>query len=184
MTGRVWYQGGSTTKPLDVDKLRERFWGKVATGAPDECWPWLAYRRPFGYGQFTLSQAEMAYVGANSRNAVASRVACALTYGPRPQGVHALHSCDNPSCCNPSHLRWGSHTDNMRDAVKRRRLLFDENHHQAKLTDEQVAEVIRRARSGERVVDLAAEYDAGVRTIYGWLAGRGRGRIADQQVTS
>ncbi|MBK9972574.1 MAG: HNH endonuclease [Acidimicrobiaceae bacterium] len=34
----------------------------------------------------------------------------------------ALHSCDNPPCCNPEHLRWGTAADNTRDAIERGRL--------------------------------------------------------------
>jgi hypothetical protein len=40
-----------------------------------------------------------------------------LTGRPRPDppNHHALHSCHNPSCVNPYHLRWGSHDENMHD---------------------------------------------------------------------
>lgn len=59
---------------------------------------------------------------SGGRNIVASRIACFLAHGPAPEGKpHALHSCDNPACCNPNHLRWGSVKDNVRDALERNR---------------------------------------------------------------
>ena len=39
-----------------------------------------------------------------------------------PPSVKCLHSCDNPVCVNPDHLRWGTQFDNVQDAVKRGRL--------------------------------------------------------------
>lgn len=48
-----------------------------------------------------------------------------LTYenekGPIPKGAFILHSCDNPSCVNPDHLRVGNAKDNVADMDARKR---------------------------------------------------------------
>jgi hypothetical protein len=87
----------------------ERFWSKVSKS--DGCWLWIAYRDEKGYGAF----------GFKGKVQRAHRVAYELALGPIAPGMHVLHSCDNPSCVNPSHLRLGTHADNMRDRIERGR---------------------------------------------------------------
>lgn len=87
----------------------ERFWSKVTKS--DGCWEWTAHRDKKGYGSF----------GFSGKVQKAHRVAYILTFGELPDGAHILHSCDNPSCVNPGHLRTGTHTDNMQDKVMRGR---------------------------------------------------------------
>lgn len=87
----------------------ERFWSKVEK--TDGCWLWTAYLDERGYGTF----------GYKGKVHYAHRVSYELTKGPIPIGLHILHSCDNPACVNPAHLRTGTHTDNMRDKVERGR---------------------------------------------------------------
>ncbi|WP_428985700.1 HNH endonuclease [Sinomonas terricola] len=50
-----------------------------------------------------------------------SRRVHADTFGSIPDGAHILHSCDNPPCVNPGHLRPGTRFDNMQDKVLRGR---------------------------------------------------------------
>jgi len=46
-----------------------------------------------------------------------------------------LHNCDNPNCINPSHLRLGTHLENMEDRKRRGRCPKGINHPNAKLND-------------------------------------------------
>lgn len=57
----------------------------------------------------------------------AHRRAFELTHGPLEAGVHVLHACDNPPCCNPAHLFPGDQTLNMRDMVAKGRHAWQRN---------------------------------------------------------
>lgn len=54
--------------------------------------------------------------------------------------LKALHSCDNPPCCNPNHLREGTQANNMHDMNSRQRRECErgEARHCAKLNEEKV----------------------------------------------
>ena len=56
----------------------------------------------------------------DGRTEAAHRLAYKFTYGAITQPM-ILHSCDNPPCCNPAHLRQGTGLDNSRDMVERGR---------------------------------------------------------------
>ena len=56
----------------------------------------------------------------------AHRVAWELVHSIEvPKGYYILHSCDNPSCVNPSHLELGKQRKNMKDAWTRGRIKRD-----------------------------------------------------------
>lgn len=58
-----------------------------------------------------------------------------------PQGLVVMHSCDNPPCVNPKHLRPGTKMDNSRDCVNKKRNVFGERHSKSKLTESQVLNI-------------------------------------------
>lgn len=96
--------------------VEERFWPKVMRPmAWDECWPWQGGKKGCdrdGYGTFKIRS----YVSVR-----AHRVSFALYNGRSPGAWLVLHSCDNPPCVNPAHLRLGTVKDNSDDMVARGR---------------------------------------------------------------
>lgn len=143
--------------------LDERFWSKVDKRGPNECWPWRANCDRLGYGRFTYTR---------QKHVTAHRMAFFLTHGHWPEPA-CLHSCDNRPCCNPAHLREGTHTDNMQDKVQRGRSnpQRGEQHHAARLTEAQILEARTLRETGVRLVDLAKRYDVSISTIARALRG-------------
>ena len=97
--------------------LEARFWSKVLRGDPGECWPWTAGCYKNKYGKFKLVAGQLEMERTNSRGA--HRVAFRLTYGYWPE--NAMHTCDNPPCCNPAHLQEGTQAENLEDMTRKGR---------------------------------------------------------------
>jgi hypothetical protein len=129
--------------------LTDRFWEKVVK--TDSCWLWTGSVGSHGRGQIEL----------NGVNLATHRVSWELHNGPVPDGLFVLHSCpggENPRCCNPAHLRLGTHTDNMADMVARGRSGFGEKNSAARLTDAAVIKIRVRRAAGDTEKELAAAY--------------------------
>lgn len=126
------------------------FWPLVTAGKHNECWHFEGTLDRDGYGKFRLIPEGLAH-----------RVMYRLRVGVIPTGVHVLHTCDNPRCCNPSHLFLGSPSVNMQDMwdKKRHRRLVGENNNHAKLTSAKVTDIRNRYSSGETQVSLAKEFN-------------------------
>lgn len=135
--------------------IETRFWSKIAVRGPDDCWLWTGALSPAGYGHF--------YLGKNRKTGkkkivLAHRFAMKLSIGRvRKQ---ALHSCDTPACCNPRHLRDGSQSDNVQDALARGRFKPPraERSGKTKLTWPIVRDIRKRRRDGEPVWSIADRY--------------------------
>lgn len=129
-----------------------RFWSKVDIRGPDECWEWQAGSNKKGYGRFTL----VSYM-----TVTASRFALVATAGREPHGMLALHHCDNPCCCNPHHLYFGTHADNSDDKVRRGRAKTGDqrgaSNGAAKINDEQLALIVSRLKEGWNNKQIAAD---------------------------
>lgn len=127
-------------------------WSQIDMREEAECWPWLGTYFSDGYGRI--------------REHHAHRVVWSLTYGYMPEpSMPIRHTCDNPKCCNPSHLEIGTQLDNVRDCIERGRRRYvghdqrGERNGNARLSAAQIAQIRALYEAGGiRQVDLAAQF--------------------------
>lgn len=120
-----------------------KFWAQVDAWNGTECWLWKGFIDSKGYGRFSVKSAQP---GRSMVSESAYRIAWQLQNCRHiPAGMHVLHACDNPACVRPTHLRLGTHADNMRDMAERGRArggsAGGEACGQSKLTWAQVREI-------------------------------------------
>lgn len=90
--------------------LKEEFLRSIVRGStPDSCWGWKGRVQNKGYA--------VIYYG---KPVLAHRLSVVLHTGV-VSSLFVLHSCDNPVCTNPLHLRYGTAQDNSNDMVARNR---------------------------------------------------------------
>jgi hypothetical protein len=145
--------------------IEERFWEKVDIKGNDECWEWLAYVHPSGYGTFNIER----------KMYQSHRVAWMLTYGeiPKGDGYHGTcvcHHCDNSICCNPSHLFLGTQKDNVKDRDNKSRGVIPdnrgENHGLSKLNADDVRKIRKIWKRGYSQSELAEMFGVSYATVY------------------
>lgn len=108
----------------------------------DNCWEWRSKK----------GSGERPYTRYKNKAWSRPRLSWFLTNGEIPEGMCVCHRCDNPSCCNPSHLFLGTIQDNVNDRERKGRNKLPqsrgEEHGQHKLTKEQVLEIRNSYKEG------------------------------------
>ena len=155
-----WYRHGDPerTKRMPpgltlVEKFEFKGWDVTDTG----CWEWRGRRNRDGYG---LLKHDGWWQGAH-------RLAYIAWVGPIDDGLKILHSCDNPPCINPDHLRQGTQADNVADAVSRNR-----QRSSRKLQWSEVGEIRNRYSQGSTQRELEDEFGLASGTVSRIMSGQ------------
>ena len=91
--------------------------------ADNGCLEWVGYTNRSGYGAITVGSR----TDGTRRQVETHRVAWILANGPILDDLCVLHHCDNPPCCDVTHLFLGTKADNNVDMASKGR-----NHEQKK----------------------------------------------------
>lgn len=118
---------------------------RITLREPGKCWEWIGTIDKNGYGKVQFLKTEYR----------AHRAMWQLTNGDIPGGLRVCHHCDNPTCCNPSHLFLGTDKDNHADCKAKGRNVKGTKHGRSKLTEKDVLEI--RA-SSDTQTELARQY--------------------------
>jgi len=135
-----------------------------------ECWEWTACKNKAGYGVVFFS----------GKSHLAHRVVFRAFRGLFDSSLCVLHSCDNPGCVNPDHLRLGSRKDNAVDREQRNPGTQPRGDKSgvATLSEKKVANIKRDLVSGKyKRIELAKMYHTTKYTIYDIEHGRAWGYI-------
>jgi hypothetical protein len=91
-------------------KIPDFVWSKIYPEPNTGCWFWAgAVRNKKGYGSLS---------GIVPGKSLGVHIYMLSMKEAKPQpDLFALHSCHNPACANPNHLRWGTAWENSQDMV-------------------------------------------------------------------
>ncbi len=94
----------------DLETPEQRFLAGLMF-MPGGCIEWAKATNRDGYGKFQIG----------GKTVAVHRYAWERMNGPIPDGMFILHACDNPPCCNTSHMSLGDNAANMQDMLAKGR---------------------------------------------------------------
>lgn len=166
-----------TDVPITEARVSQ-FWSFVEKGNDQyDCWMWKGRTFKGGYGTYNRLGSET----------TAHRIAWLLVNGPIPKGLEAMHICDNPGCCNPSHIRLGTHSENMQDCVDKGRIAKGDRNgarihpdskprgsqnHKSKLTEKDIPTIRLLLANHVPQRKIAKRYGVDSKTIHAISSGR------------
>jgi hypothetical protein len=93
------------------DNAETRFWSRVGPANAQGCRDWMGSRFPTGYGRWNIADD-----GCTPSDTYSHRAAYMFAHklSVLPDGMQVTHSCNRPSCCEPTHLSLETPLENNR----------------------------------------------------------------------
>lgn len=130
-------------------------------------------------GRIAYPAAALTADDGKYRTVFLHHLVAAAFHGPRPKGHVVRHLNGNPLDSRPSNLRYGTHKDNVRDAIAHGTQVRGSRQHLAKLDEAAVAEIKRRYVFGEALAShLASEFGITKTTMSDLIKGRTWSHVA------
>jgi hypothetical protein len=172
-----------TKATLMDDKDIRRFNAKVEkSDNPEDCWIWQGAKNVQGYGVFYHDKRQVgahrfSYALANNDASAVQRITGNRAFGK----VYVLHSCDNPACVNPDHLRLGSANDNAADMKARNRTnsVYGLQNVSGKTSDAAVREIRKKAGSWNGMCKMMMRHKIGQSQIMAIHSKKQRATVTD-----
>ena len=145
-------------------KLTTKQWGAFVSSfsvADDsDCWPWQGRLNGSGYGVLPVGR----------RDQRAHRIMWEVANG-ESAGPCIMHACDNPPCVNPAHLSSGTMAENQAGMAARNRSAHGERNGCAKLTAQDVKDIVALHDDGFPQASLARDFGINASVICDILHG-------------
>jgi len=140
------------------ENIKIRLFKRIKVGTPDECWEWTHRKDPNGYGRIDIGKIPR----------LAHRIAFEIANGFTAENV--CHSCDNPPCCNPSHLFAGNPSINNDDMTKKGRrklppIRRGNTNNMSKLTEEQTLYILESTETNSKLAKIFGVSKTAIRLI-------------------
>ena len=139
------------SRKVDDGNAVERFHRKYEIDESG-CWLWIGGTR--------LNSKGVPYPRHwtdDKKSIGAHRFSFELVRGAIPKGMYVCHKCDTPLCVNPDHLFVGTHHDNMRDMVQKKRSFTGRGENKkglAKLTNQQADQIRKMDISHQKLASM------------------------------
>jgi hypothetical protein len=129
-----------------MKELRKHILTNIHINISTGCWEWLGNQYA-GYGRLSYNKSEQ----------YTHRLSYEAFVGVIPPHTQILHSCDNPICCSPKHLRIGTNYDNVCDRQSRSRQAKGITHGNHKLTEPEIILIRSKYSTGQYTQQILAD---------------------------